>query len=369
MTASEDFLLLGTVLTTVSAVTWGLVPSVALRSPWLAGVLASAPLMLVWIGGTRLPLTLPVALVAAASVTWGRSRRAAGVLAFIAWGLVALVVVTGRGGIIVFGTIQVDFNRLDTGDLLTLPFYALGFAAPLLVAELGRRASTTAARAAALEARAGEVEREAAVLDERARLARDLHDVVAHHVSLIAVRAETAPYSEPGLGDAGRRVLSGVADDARRALDELRQVLGVIGRSASEPALSPQPTALDAHALVERARIAGENVTWEPHAPSAGALAAVEPATGLVVYRLLQEGLTNARRHAPGRPVVVRLALGGGRVVLSVSTDVGAATSPPTPGRGLTGARERVEALGGTFGLRTHGAVLSLEADMPGGPA
>ena len=144
------------------------------------------------------------------------------------------------------------------------------------------------------------VENEAAVLDERSRLARDLHDVVAHHVSLIAVRAETAPYTYPDLSTDARLILSEIATDSRTALDELRGVLGILRRSDDAGRRTPQPSAIDIGGLVLKAQSTTDVVS-----ASLQGLETVQPTPGYVAYRVVQEALTNARRHAPGAPVDV----------------------------------------------------------------
>ncbi|MGB0191848.1 MAG: sensor histidine kinase, partial [Nocardioides sp.] len=261
----------------------------------------------------------------------------------------------------VYDTISVDFGRGQGG--LELAAYAVAAALVLAVAEAARRSGERASRVRALEARAGEVEQQSAVTEERARLARDLHDVVAHHVSLIAVRAETAPYTTSDLGDGGKEVLAEIAADSRRALDELRGVLGVLQRSRTDPELAPQPTAADLPDLVARAADAGEPVTWTD-GPSG--LAEVPAPIGYAAYRVLQEALTNARRHAPGRPVEVSVRGSGSGLWLRVVTRLAASVPDQKPGRGLTGARERVEALGGTFLAGPAGDTFVVEADLRG---
>lgn len=188
--------------------------------------------------------------------------------------------------------------------------------------------------------RAMEVETRSA---ERARLARDLHDVVAHHVSLVAVRAESAPFTHPGLDDAARAVLAEIAADARSALAELRGVLAVLQRAESVE-LAPQPGAGDVGRLVDDARSAGQQVE------ESGAWDALPAPVGHVLYRCVQEALTNARRHAPGEPVLLERERHGGVAVLRVSNPVrGVAMGPVVPGRGLIGMAERVESVGGTL--------------------
>ena len=113
-------------------------------------------------------------------------------------------------------------------------------------------------------------------------------------MSLVAVRAESAPFLHPDLNDDARAVLADIAHDAREALTELRQVLVVLQRTSDESERAPQPTACDVDDLVASAVAAGQPIALE------GAWHDVPPAAGYVLYRAVQEGLTNARRHAPG---------------------------------------------------------------------
>jgi signal transduction histidine kinase len=214
-----------------------------------------------------------------------------------------------------------------------------------------------------LAARSGEVEHQAAVVGERARLARDLHDVVAHHVSLIAVRAETAPYTHPGLGDDAKGVLTDIAADARLALDELRGVLGILGRSG-EADRTPQPTWSDIPALVERTRSAGAEIEVV-----GDTTADVGPASGYAAYRVVQEALTNARKHAPGAPVTLDLDTTSRLLTVQVSTPLPANPTGSGDGRGLVGMRERVEGLGGRLLSGPVGDHFVVEAILPRGLA
>ena len=194
---------------------------------------------------------------------------------------------------------------------------------------------------------------------ERARLARDLHDVVAHHISLVAVRAESAPYTHPDLDPAAREVLAEIATDARSALTELRQVLTVLQRTES-PDLAPQPGATDVESLIAEARSAGQSIE------EAGDWDEVPAAVGYVLFRAAQEGLTNARRHAPGLPSrLVRLQQPG-LVALTLTNPLpDGASHLPQPGRGLIGMRERVEALGGTFAATVADEKFVLSLSLP----
>ncbi|WP_273653266.1 sensor histidine kinase [Cellulomonas fimi] len=248
----------------------------------------------------------------------------------------------------------------------------LGFRAYTFVAHaVAVAAATSLAAAAGSAARSRARTRDAAAQEqnalavasavaERARLAHDLHDVVAHHVSLVVVRAESAPYQHPGLDDEARAVLAAVAADGREALAELRQVLTVLRRSEG-PGLAPQPGARDVDALVAAARDAGQEVRVT------GSWRDIDEPTGYVLYRVVQECLTNARRHAFGEPVDVQLRSDARGVGLLVRNAVPEPVRAVVPGRGLVGMRERVEALGGLLDVRTVGGQFVVEALLPDG--
>ena len=181
------------------------------------------------------------------------------------------------------------------------------------------------------------------MLDERSRLARDLHDVVAHHVSLIAVRAETAPYTYPDLSADARLILSEIATDSRTALDELRGVLGILRRlrrrRPTYAAALRDPTSA---AWCSRRSQATDVVS-----ASLQGLETVQPTPGYVAYRVVQEALTNARRHAPGAPVDVTAHGDGAGGIRVLVTNRVSEQGDAEPGRGLTGMAERVAAVGG----------------------
>ncbi len=208
----------------------------------------------------------------------------------------------------------------DGLGLLACALGTAGFtAAAVAVDSVGSR--RRAQQALAGQAEATELERaRRAVLEERARIARELHDVVAHHMSLIAVRAETAPYRLAGLPEPARAEFGSLSGAAREALADMRRLLGVLRHD--EPAgRSPQPQLPDLPALIETARRAGMAV--ELSAPPA--LDQVPAGVGVCAYRIVQEALSNAGRHAPGaagarwccgwptrRPVRRRMATGRG---------------------------------------------------------
>jgi len=187
-----------------------------------------------------------------------------------------------------------------------------------------------------------------AVLEERTRIARELHDVVAHHMSLIAVRAETAPYRLSGLPESARAEFSSLSEVAREALTDMRRLLGVL-RQDQPAALAPQPQLADLPALVDAARQAGVSV--ELSVPSA--LDQVPSRVGLCAYRIVQESLSNASQHAPGAAVTVSVDQDSGAVLLRVANGRGEPPGPSRnghgPGHGLAGMRERVALLGGSL--------------------
>jgi signal transduction histidine kinase len=189
-----------------------------------------------------------------------------------------------------------------------------------------------------------------ALLEERTRIAREMHDVVAHHMSLIAVQAETAQYRLGDLSPAAIEEFSALSATARGALTDLRRLLGVL-RSDSPAEREPQPQLADVATLVDATRRAGVSV--ELSMPANGS-AAVSHAVGLCAYRIVQEALSNAGRHAPGARVLVTVE----RDPEALRLDV--VNGPPTTlgqapvrgvraGHGISGMRERVALLGGSI--------------------
>jgi signal transduction histidine kinase len=206
-----------------------------------------------------------------------------------------------------------------------------------------------AERALAAQTERTELERaRRAVLEERTRIARELHDVVAHHMSLIAVQAETAPYRLSDLPESARAEFGSLSGVAREALAEMRRLLGVL-RYDQPAGLAPQPQLSDLPALVDAARRAGVSV--ELAVPPA--IGDVPSGVALCAYRIVQESLSNASQHAPGAAVSVSVGHDGGVVLLRVANGPGGAARPaqgePGSGHGLTGMRERVALLGGSL--------------------
>ena len=186
-----------------------------------------------------------------------------------------------------------------------------------------------------------------ALLEERTRIAREMHDVVAHHLSLLAVRAESAPYRLSGLNEPARAEFGSLSAVAREALADMRRLLGVLRQD--QPAdLAPQPALADLRSLVDTARQAG--LTVELSAPAA--LDQLPSGVGVCAYRIVQESLSNASQHAPGAAVTVSVGHDCGAVLLRVANGPGGSGlsgNNHRPGHGLTGMRERVALLGGSM--------------------
>ena len=185
-------------------------------------------------------------------------------------------------------------------------------------------------------------------LSERNLVARELHDVVAHSMSVVSIQANTAKYRIPGLGDEAEAEFAAIAQSSRQALSEMRGLLATLRDSDGTAPLAPQPTLSDLPALIEGSRISGAEITFTQ---SGGVT--TEPvlsATGLTVYRVVQESLANAMRHAPGAAIDVTVTLGDDEITVAVENSHAPVEAPPAPGSGLglAGLRERVAALGGT---------------------
>ncbi len=157
-----------------------------------------------------------------------------------------------------------------------------------------------------------------AVLEERARIARELHDVVAHHMSLIAVRAETALYRLSGLPGPVCEEFGSLSGAAREALADMRRLLGML-RSDEPAAHAPQPMLADVPALIGEARQAGMAVELTTQAR----VDQVSPAASVCAYRIIQEALSNVGRHAAGAPVAVSVQQYRHAMVLQVASGPG----------------------------------------------
>ncbi|WP_234327711.1 sensor histidine kinase [Streptomyces sp. NRRL F-2664] len=211
------------------------------------------------------------------------------------------------------------------------------------------------------------------LLEERSRIARELHDVVAHHMSVISIQAQVAPHLVDDPSEELKENLAGIRENALEALTELRRVLGVLrSEQPGDPAAPqhPQPTLAELDGLVDNVRGAGLEVTTEV----AGIRRPLAPGVELTAYRIVQEALSNCLRHAPGSQVEVGVAYGPRELHLCVANSAPTRPAPPSQGtgHGLLGMRERAGMLGGELaaGPRPDGgyevsAVLPIHPQKP----
>jgi signal transduction histidine kinase len=275
-----------------------------------------------------------------------------GMYSVAAWGSRRAALVAGAVAAVVV-VVVMSLPRADA-DVVDAAFASLALAGAWL---LGDRARVQRALAAELQERAVRLEGERAdearraVASERARIARELHDVVAHHVSMMVVQAEAGPVAVERDPARAAGAFEAIAATGRQALVEMRRLLGVLrGDADGERAasLAPQPGLADVRSLVEQVGRAGLEVELVVEGTQAPLPAGVD----LSAYRIVQEALTNAVKHAgPGR---ARVLVRYGKDDLEVQVrDEGGAGPAPVPagggraGRGLVGMRERVSLFGG----------------------
>jgi signal transduction histidine kinase len=301
----------------------------------------------------RITVAGTVALAVSLYLLGGRDRWSAAarvVMAFAAYAVIAVVVDP-----------EMPDGPAIALALVTLDSVGAGRAHFLWRRARARDATTQTMTAAFLEYEAR---------GERARIARELHDVVAHHISMIAVQAETARLATPGMPPDGARQLLAIGDTARTALTEMRRLLGVL-REDADTATSrrPQP---GLHQLVELVDDARASAGATTRLVVRGCVAPLDPGIELTVYRIVQEALTNARRHAAGAAVDVELDYAADALVVRVR-DNGpgpsgaiATDGSATEGHGLQGMRERAAAAGGELrvGSAPVGGFL-VEATLP----
>ncbi|WP_419996177.1 sensor histidine kinase [Streptomyces boninensis] len=309
----------------------------------------------------RLGTTLPVALL--------RSHLAIAALTVTAAGVLSLQdpLVLSAAGTAAQLLVLYELGRRRSrllSPLLVLPYLVVALAGPteasrayaVLLAVAGaalaahgsaRRARTDALALTATERVVAESLMEHAARGERAKIARELHDVVAHHISMIAVQAETARLTTPGMPEAGAKRLLGIGDTARSALTEMRRLLGVLREDSGTiaPQRKPQPGLTQLNQLLDEARDATGAHT---RLIVSGRVRPLDPGIELTAYRIVQEALTNARRHAPGAAVDVELHYAEDTLELRIRDNgPGPTTAPDDPGHGVLGMQERALTVGG----------------------
>ena len=261
------------------------------------------------------------------------------------------------GVILTIIAVVVEAPELATGALSNSIVFTGVSAAVVAAASLSRMWIRNAGRLQAAERTSALQDRRSKELAERNRIARELHDVVAHSMSVISVQAATAQYRNPGIDAASQREFNEIANSSRQALSEMRLLLSIL-RNEDDAPTTPTPGLDDIDELIEATRASGTEIRYSGFDPSSkNVLDKTAPATALAAYRIVQEALSNALRHAPGSAVDVELSI----TVASDNTDrisIAVINGPrpdptnlPAPGSGLgiDGIRERTAAVGGTY--------------------
>jgi len=340
---------------------------------WFAAP-AAAAIVLALVGRRRFPFAAPVfvwLLAAAFSFVDGRlvvfayGALVAGMAASFLLGNLRDATQARIGlAVVLGGAACVTYNNPahTAGDLVFTPvLFAIAWLAGFALRE-------RAAQAEAAEERAAQAEREreaaarVAVAEERARIARELHDIVAHAVSVMVLQVGAVRHKLPDALAEDREALTDVEQAGRAALAEMRRLLGAMRRAGDEAELAPQPGLDGLDALVEKVGRAGLpvrlHVDGEPFP--------LPRATDLSGYRIVQEGLTNALKHAGAAHADVTLRYGSDELQIEVRDDGRGASVGDGLGHGLVGIRERVKIYGGemTAGRATEGGFV-LRARLP----
>jgi signal transduction histidine kinase len=227
----------------------------------------------------------------------------------------------------------------------------------------GRTEQTEAAeQRAALAEREREVAARIAVAEERSRIARELHDVVAHAVSVMVLQVGAVRHRMSESDEESREALKNVEQAGRAALAEMRRLLDAMRRDDDEAEFRPQPGLADLDSLVADVRAAGLDVELHVH----GEPVDLPSGLDLSAYRILQEGLTNALKHSGAEHAEVDVAYGDCDVVVAVRDDGRGCATSDGLGHGLVGVRERVKLYGGDMSAGTEsGGGFTLRARLP----
>jgi signal transduction histidine kinase len=317
----------------------------AVRIPWLAAALATTALLtfaLLSSGSEGAPWPWPVTTI----ISQGVLLIVLGLMRTWWVGLAAWL-----AGVVVTTPFAFVDAAAAANVVTAAAVTALAFAVALLTtqrrligAELFRERANTAAE-----------QQRRVLVEERNRIARELHDVVAHGLSIIHVQATSAPYRVEGLSEPAKAEFAEIAASARTAMTEMRQLLGVLRSADAAAETTPQPGLRELPALVASVERAGVPVTLELGEPLPdGGLAATS------AYRIVQEALSNVVRHAPGATTHVSVEVLADDLVVSVENEPATEVPEPDPkggGHGLVGIGERAALLGGRaeYGERPGG--------------
>ncbi|MGW7365783.1 sensor histidine kinase [Streptomyces sp. NPDC054841] len=252
---------------------------------------------------------------------------------------VLMWLLTGAYGFVAESVLRRGYESGTTGPLLV-------FSAVVLLVVALVQVRREARQEVAVQQSVTAVERDRrTLLEERTTIARELHDVVAHHMSVVAIQAEAAPYRVENPPPELEQAFATIRENAVAALTELRRVLGVVRAEDYEAPDAPQPTLADLDGLVGNVRDAGLDVDLA----IMGAVRQLPQGVELSAYRIIQEALSNALRHAPGAPAKVEVSYVLGGLGLRIVNGPARGLVKPSPGagHGITGMRERVTMLNG----------------------
>ena len=339
---------------------------------WLAAPVIAA-IVLLLLGRRRFPFAAPASLwVTSAAVSFLDGRLIVFPVAMYAAGLAAAFLLgslrdqaQGRRGLIVVvvSAAILMYNSPDhaAGDLIFVPaVFALAWLGGYSFRARGEQA--TAAEERALQAEKDrEVAARVAVAEERARIARELHDVVAHAVSVMVLQVGAVRHRLPDTRSEDKQALGDVEAAGRTALTEMRRLLGAMRERGEDVELEPQPGLENVEPLAERVRLAGLPVRVRIE----GDPVPLPRALDLSAYRIVQEGLTNALKHADAEHADVVIRYGANLLQLEIRDDGRGPVDGGDPGHGLVGIRERVKLYGGevTAGA-ANGAGFALTASL-----
>ena len=300
------------------------------RPGTVLAVVAAASFLQACLSRQMMPTQVAVPIVAYSAARWGTDRvKAAAVVLTLLGSVVASWVWLGSG--------RTDLRAFVIVAVLCATTAMAAWAFGIAASQRDRHLSGLVDRAEYLQ-RVADRDVALAAQDERARIAREMHDVVAHGLSVIVVQSDGARYAAAKNPEVAVQALETISATGRESLQEMRRLLGVL--RTGDSGIRPQPTLADVPHLVDEAAAAGTDVTARIDDP----LPHVSEGVGLAVYRFVQEGLTNVRKHAgPGVHAEVRVGVVNGALVAEVLDDGrGAAAAQGSAGLGLLGMRERI---------------------------
>lgn len=341
------------------------------RGPWLtlAGIAMTGPLLIRRTRPVAAAVVMALVMVAQALITQPPEQ---------VWLLIAVIIASyslgafesslrlALLGLVALATaVSVGIARDDTDSLSNiLPTLLIFIVAPWgagrALHQRDRDARQLSAQVGALETERDVLAREA-VVAERARIARELHDVVAHSLSVIAIQADAAEGALAKDLTRAREPLAAVKLTAREALKEMRHLLGLLRDDAGDTSLEPQPGLQSLDALVEQVRSAGLSVDLSVVGPER----ALSPGADLSAYRLVQEALTNTLKHANASRATVEIRHTEAAVELTVTDDGSGTGSGDGTGHGLVGMQERVALYGGSLAVGPIPGGFRVKASLP----